>query len=218
MSRETRRQLHVVQSIGALDDVGVSVGVLFSNQHSRFLCTDYAPQRALLQAKAVTVFVSHVGASSCNEAVYAGKPVITLPVYFDQIQNAMRLRDAGVSIPLVKETFTAEDVYRAIVTINTDRELGGTMSINLNRLSGIAKICARRKHLAVDLIEETIVDWEGRALERRAGAKRPRAMHLEPADARMPRWKLKNWDLWGIFGLGAAAVAAIALAGKYASG
>ncbi|KAK3182490.1 hypothetical protein K4F52_006130 [Lecanicillium sp. MT-2017a] len=134
------------------------------------------------------------------------------------IQNAMRLRDAGVSVPLVKEAFTDKDVYNAIIQINDDTIQQGIMSINRKRLREIAKICSRRKVLAADLIEETMVDWEGREAERRAGVARRRAMHLEPADARMPKWKLKNWDIWGMVCLsGAIVIAAVVVAGKYGS-
>lgn len=60
-------------------------------------------------------------------------------------------------------------------------------------MKNIARIAARRKHYAVDLLEEVLADHEGRR-----GSDRP--MHLQTADVRMPVWKAKNWDLWAFAG------------------
>lgn len=173
---------------------------LLNNSHPSILFVEFAPQRALLHDARVAIFFSHAGASSTNEAAFAGVPLITLPVYFDQIQNAMRLRDAGVSVPLQKENFTAHDVSTAISSILDDRQRDGPIATNVRRVRGIAKVAARRKHLGADLIEEVMADWGDRRRERQLGVKRPRGMHLQTADARMPVWKARNWDLWGLVG------------------
>lgn len=174
----------------------MTLGDLLSNRCPSVLFVGYAPQRALLGDARVVVFLSHVGASSTNEAVYAGVPLVTVPGYFDQIQNAMRLRDSGVSVPLQKETLQTQEVRLAITCIMKDLDRGGPISVNVRRMRGLARIAVRRKHLGADLIEEHMVDWEGREQEKRlGGTMRPRGMHLQTADARMPYWKAKNWDL-----------------------
>ncbi|RYP52696.1 hypothetical protein DL768_002203 [Monosporascus sp. mg162] len=179
---------------------GTTVGSLLSNSHESILFAEFAPQRTLLEDSRVAAFISHLGASSVNEALYAGVPLITLPGYFDQIQNGMRLRDAGVSVPLQKETIDEQKVRIAISRVLDDMDRGGPISLNVRRMQGIARIAARRKHLGADLIEEHIVDWEFRQHEQSLGGQKQRGMHLQTADARMPKWKARNWDLCMIIG------------------
>lgn len=178
----------------------ITVGNLLGNGHQSILFVEFAPQRSLLKDPRVAAFISHAGPASVNEAVCAGVPLISLPGYFDQIQGGMRVRDAGVSVPLQKENLRPQDVINAVLRIVEDCEHGGPISVNVRRMHGIARIAARRKYLGADLIEEHMADWEGRRQEQGFGGMRPRGMHLQTADARMPMWKAKNWDLWGIAG------------------
>ncbi len=184
-----RKQLHQqARAPGSLADK-FSIADLLDGAHPDLMFLDYAPQRAVLAHHNTRMFVSHVGASSTNEAVFHGKPIISIAIFFDQLQNAMKLRDAGVSIPLNKSTFRAIDLTSAIAEIVHDRD--GKFSQNVRRLQKIAQITCRRKNLAADLIEEVLVDFEGRC----GGPERERPMHLQTADARMPIWKAKNYDL-----------------------
>lgn len=182
----------------------LSVSGLLDNKHPHVLFVDYAPQRALLSHPHVRVFLTHAGSASTNEAVFAGIPTVTLAAYFDQLQNAMRLRDAGCSIALKKEKLTRTEVADAIRHATED--LG--ILVNVERLQSIAKIAARRKYLAADLIEETLADHEGRRREQEIG-KRARGMHLQTADGRMPWWKAKNWDLYTMIAVSVGLVHAV---------
>ncbi|RMZ85086.1 hypothetical protein DV738_g102, partial [Chaetothyriales sp. CBS 135597] len=162
-----KRQLRLAESVEwtLLSDQSsssVSVTAILNNKVPSLLVTDLAPQRAILEDPRTVAFISHCGSSSTNEATFAGTPIIALPVYFDQLQYAMRLRDAGVAIHLQKDSFQAADVAKAIATIVSDRENQGPISANVHRVMRIARISARRKHLAADLVEEVLVDWEGR--------------------------------------------------------
>ncbi|KAK4118276.1 glycosyltransferase family 1 protein [Parathielavia appendiculata] len=187
--------------------MSMTVASLLANGHPSVLFVNHAPQRALLHDHRIAAFLSHAGPASANEAVYAGVPLVTVAVYFDQLQNAMRLRDTGVAIALNKDTLKADQVQDAIERLAEDLARGGPITASTERMQRIAHIAARRKHLAADLIEEVLVDWEGRRKEERAwlgnltrGGRRysPRGMHLQTADARMPWWKAKNWDLWAV--------------------
>ncbi|KAF7595517.1 hypothetical protein BBP40_005853 [Aspergillus hancockii] len=171
---------------------GHTVADLVAGSHPHIFFTDFAPQRAVLNHPHTHIFLSHGGPASVNEALYHGVRLVTIGVYFDQLQNALRLRDAGVSIPLDKDTLDAEELHGALVTIS--RDTTGSFAQNRDRMKMIASIAARRKHLAADLIEETLADFEGR----RGGPDCKRAMHLQTADMRMPGWRARNWDLWAI--------------------
>ncbi|KAK0386277.1 hypothetical protein NLU13_6114 [Sarocladium strictum] len=177
---------------------------LLSGAHPAVLLPEFAPQRSLLQDERVAVFLSHGGPASANEALYAGVPLVTIAVYFDQAQNEMRLRDAGGSIPLDKDDFSAQEVGSALDRILQDKDAGGPISANVERMQRIAMIASRRKHLAVGLVEEVLVDHQWRRRERLAPESclgddstdsKPRFMHLQTADVRMSTWKARNWDL-----------------------
>ncbi|KAM3438799.1 hypothetical protein MY4824_003101 [Beauveria thailandica] len=177
-----------------------TVGDMLNNVHSSILFLEFAPQRALLHSSSVAIFVSHTGPASMNEAAFAGVPLISIPVYFDQIQYSMRARDAGVSVSCNKEALKAQDITAAIEHIMKDIACQGPISINVKRIRAIAQVTSRRKFLAADLVEETLADWEGREAERNFGVERPRGMHLQTADARMGWFKAHNLDLCALVG------------------
>jgi UDP:flavonoid glycosyltransferase YjiC (YdhE family) len=62
--------------------------------------TDFAPQRSLLGTSAV--FVTHAGFSGVREALLAGVPMITIPLFGDQQPNAARVAElaAGLNQPV----------------------------------------------------------------------------------------------------------------------
>ncbi len=190
----------------------MTVGDVLKNKHHSILFLEFAPQRAILQHASVAIFLTHAGPSSMNEAAFAGVPLITVPFYFDQVQYSMRARDAGISVSLKMDTLNAADITSAITQIIEDASRHGPISINVKRLQSIARIASRRKYLAADLIEETLVDWEGRKAERDFGVIRPRGMHLQTADARMGWFKARNLDLWAIPGGAALIVVGVVLA------
>ena len=158
----------------------------------RFL--EFAPQRAILAHPNTRCYLTHGGASSTNESAYHGVPTVTIGVYFDQLQNAIRLRDAGVSIPLDKHNFTSQELSCAITAIVQDE--AGSFRQNCLRLKNVASVACRRKYLAADMIEEVLFDHQGR----RNGPDTERPFHLQTADMRMPYWKAKNWDIFALVG------------------
>ncbi|KAK8069863.1 hypothetical protein PG994_006479 [Apiospora phragmitis] len=173
----------------------MTISELLNGAHPSLLFVDRAPQQALLQDDRVVAFLSHVGASSANEALYAGVPLITMAICFDQIQNELRLKEAGVSIALDKDAFTADEFETAIRDIVEDKLAHGPIAASVRRMMGIARICSRRKVLAADLIEEVIADAEGRKCEEMAKSRgvegrtyykgRKRHFHLQTADGFM---------------------------------
>lgn len=169
------------------------------------LVVDHAEQRAILNHPNTALYLTHGGTSSVNELTYHGVPAITLAHMTDQLQNALRLRDAGVSICLNSRKFTAEELCSSIRRIIED--VDGSFARNVRRMKHIAGINARRKYVAADLIEETLFDHEGR----HSGGKELRPMHRQTADMRMPWYKAKNWDLWAVvFLMGLISVSGLA--------
>ncbi|KAH7321304.1 hypothetical protein B0I35DRAFT_211656 [Stachybotrys elegans] len=181
----------------------ISMASILAGTESQFILPSFAPQRAVLTHPNTKLFLTHGGGSSANETLFHGVPVVVIPFFFDQLCNGTRLSEAGVGVSLDKSTFTADKISHAIGHVMADTD--GTIIRNLTRVQRIAQIASRRKHHGVDLIEEVMYDQELRLQDGRE----LRPMHLQTADARMPLWKARNWDMWlvGLSGFAACSVA-----------
>jgi len=67
-------------------------------------------QLGVLQHPNVRAFVSHCGANSVQESVWAGTPVVGIPLFAAQGDMALRLEDAGIGSRLDKHRFTPEQL------------------------------------------------------------------------------------------------------------
>ncbi|KAH6900023.1 hypothetical protein B0T10DRAFT_430670 [Thelonectria olida] len=181
----------------------VSVADVLIDKHPDFRTPVFAPQRAVLDHAHTVLFLTHGGGSSANEALFHGVPVLAVGYFFDQLCNSARLAQAGVGLQLDKGELSPAAISSSIAQIRAD--LDGSIARNVRRLKRIAGIASRRKHLAADMIEEVMVDQQLRFKD----GKEQRPMHLQTADARMPVWKAKNWDMWfvGLSGLAVTGVA-----------
>ncbi|XP_063061950.1 UDP-glucuronosyltransferase 2C1-like [Engraulis encrasicolus] len=64
------------------------------------LLVDWMPQNDLLGHPKVVLFVTHGGTNGIQEAIYHGVPVVGLPLYSDQYDNLVRIRERGAGIIL----------------------------------------------------------------------------------------------------------------------
>ncbi|CAJ1428235.1 unnamed protein product [Effrenium voratum] len=100
-------------------------------QNSDFLISKWTPQAELLQDEAVKVVITHCGWGGTLETLSAGKPIVAIPFFGDQPENAHLLKNAGVGeligrIPKgtegVKNPYkegwmTADSVYQAVTKV-----------------------------------------------------------------------------------------------------
>ncbi|XP_053297750.1 UDP-glucuronosyltransferase 2C1 isoform X1 [Pleuronectes platessa] len=61
------------------------------------LIVDWMPQRDLLAHPQTKVFVAHGGTNGVQEAIYHGVPVLGIPLFFDQFDNLVRLKERGAA-------------------------------------------------------------------------------------------------------------------------
>lgn len=73
-----------------------------------------ASQIGVLAHPNVRVFVTHCGVNSVHESLYAGTPIVGVPMLADQRDMAMRVEDAGVGLCLDKQHMTAAALRQAI--------------------------------------------------------------------------------------------------------
>src|SRR5262249_20350059 len=76
------------------------------------LVVRYAPQLQLLEH--VDVFLTHGGANSVMEAMYAGTPLLIVPLSGDQPWQAHFVEERGVGIHLERDRFSKERCAEAL--------------------------------------------------------------------------------------------------------
>ena len=105
-------------------------------------------QVSVLAHPNVRAFVSHCGVNSVHESLYAGTPIVGIPLLADQYDMALRVTDAGVGLLLDKHQLSASQLRVAIHQVTQeDRFRRGIPAIQSSfRLAG----GVRR---AADLIE-----------------------------------------------------------------
>ena len=82
---------------------------------------NYLPQSYLLQRSHLAII--HGGNNSVTECAYYGKPMIVLPVFVDQFDNAQRIEDLGLGRRLNSCNCSKEQLLGAIDDIMNDERL-----------------------------------------------------------------------------------------------
>ncbi|CAG7728974.1 unnamed protein product [Allacma fusca] len=68
----------------------------------------------ILGHKNIRLFITHGGGLSTQEALYNGVPLVVMPVFADQDNNARRAAEKGFAVPLEVTELTEEILLSAI--------------------------------------------------------------------------------------------------------
>lgn len=82
---------------------------------------EFVPQTKVLPL--VDLVITHGGNNTTTEAMHFGKPMIVLPLFWDQYDNAQRVHETGYGIRLDTYRFTDEQLTGAIERLLGDHEL-----------------------------------------------------------------------------------------------
>jgi glucuronosyltransferase len=77
----------------------------------------WLPQADLLGHKNTKLFITHCGANGQFEALYHGVPMVGFPAFAEQAYNSKRMEANGFGRALELMTFTADELYDAIVDV-----------------------------------------------------------------------------------------------------
>lgn len=102
-----------------------------------------------------SVFLTHGGMNSVNEALYYGVPLVAVPMADDQPAVAARLEELGLGLRLGKRSITTEVVCQAANKAMADQSIAGrvrAMSQDMHDAGGNAKLV---KDLDQLLLRET---------------------------------------------------------------
>lgn len=96
----------------------------------------------------VDLIITHGGNNTTTEAFHFGKPMILLPLFWDQYDNAQRVHELGFGQRLDTYGFADEELIGAVDRLLADGELHARMAANATVIQGRSGTV-----LAADLIE-----------------------------------------------------------------
>ena len=109
---------------------------------------EFLPQTKIVPI--VDLVITHGGNNTTTEAFHFGKPMVVLPLFWDQYDNAQRVDETGFGVRLPTYAFRDDDLRVAIDRLLGDADLRGRMArigAGIQERNGVAK--------AADAIEAT---------------------------------------------------------------
>ncbi|HEY2795412.1 MAG TPA: nucleotide disphospho-sugar-binding domain-containing protein, partial [Micromonosporaceae bacterium] len=82
---------------------------------------EFVPQTSVLPL--VDLVITHGGNNTTTESLHFGKPMIVLPLFWDQYDNAQRVDELGLGVRLDTYGFTDAELTGAIERLLADRAL-----------------------------------------------------------------------------------------------
>jgi MGT family glycosyltransferase len=122
-------------------------------QHSEYELADnmvgeeFLPQVSVLPQ--VDLVITHGGNNTTTECLHFGKPMVVLPIFWDQHDNAQRIDETGFGVRLPTYSFEDGELSAAIDRLLADRDLGARLAIVSERLQA-----AVGNERAAELIEQ----------------------------------------------------------------
>lgn len=108
---------------------------------------EFVPQTKIIPL--CDLVITHGGNNTTTEALHFGKPMILLPLFWDQYDNAQRIDELGYGVRLSTYAFTDEELKGALERLLGDGELRARIAASgeeIRRRDGLRK--------AADLIEQ----------------------------------------------------------------
>jgi MGT family glycosyltransferase len=76
---------------------------------------EFLPQTTLIPQ--VDAVITHGGNNTTTEAIHFGKPMVLLPLFWDQYDNAQRMHELGFGVRLGTYTFTEDEMHAALAAV-----------------------------------------------------------------------------------------------------
>jgi MGT family glycosyltransferase len=105
------------------------------------------PQTSIIPE--VDLVITHGGNNTVTEALHFGKPMVVLPLFWDQYDNAQRMDELGFGVRLATYEFTDEELVAAVDGLLADEVLRSSLDALGDRIRD-----QRGSRRAADLIED----------------------------------------------------------------
>ncbi|XP_013097631.2 UDP-glucosyltransferase 2 [Stomoxys calcitrans] len=139
------------------------------------------PQTDILAEEKVKLFISHGGLLSTFEAVHYGKPILGLPIFFDQNLNVNNAKEKGFALRLNVDTLTEQQFKNSILEMMANA-----------RYSEKAKEISKRYHDQPVKPMDLAIYWTEYVLRHRG------ALHLRSPAQKMNFLKSNSIDTIGV--------------------
>jgi UDP:flavonoid glycosyltransferase YjiC (YdhE family) len=110
---------------------------------------EFLPQTSILPQ--VDAVITHGGNNTVTECLYFGKPMVVLPVFWDQYDNAQRMAETGLGIRLDTYGHDPAELPAAVERLLGDSALAARLAAISARLQA-----APGTERAADAIEELV--------------------------------------------------------------
>jgi UDP:flavonoid glycosyltransferase YjiC (YdhE family) len=117
--------------------------------HDNMTGDGFLPQPAILPQ--VDLVITHGGNNTVTEAFHHGKPMVVLPLFWDQVDNAQRVDELGLGVRLPAYDFEGDELTGAVDRLLADTALAArlaAMSAEIKASPGTVR--------AADLIEGVV--------------------------------------------------------------
>lgn len=111
--------------------------------------SEFLPQVSILPH--VDAVITHGGNNTTTECLWFGKPMLVLPIFWDQHDNAQRVAETGVGMRLPTYTFSDAEIESALSRLLSDSDLRArteAIGERLRRRSGTVTAAALIERLA----------------------------------------------------------------------
>jgi UDP:flavonoid glycosyltransferase YjiC (YdhE family) len=101
-------------------------------QHTEYELADnmvgaeFVPQTKIIPQ--VDLVITHGGNNTTTESLHFGKPMILLPLFWDQYDNAQRMDELGFGKRLATYAFTDQEMFDTLDSLLGDAELRARMA------------------------------------------------------------------------------------------
>jgi UDP:flavonoid glycosyltransferase YjiC (YdhE family) len=93
---------------------------------------EFLPQTSILPQ--VDAVITHGGNNTVTECFHFGKPMVVLPLFWDQYDNAQRVQETGFGLRLDTYGHAPEELLAAVDTVLGDEAMQGRLDAASARL------------------------------------------------------------------------------------
>ncbi|XP_075463476.1 UDP-glucuronosyltransferase 1A6-like isoform X3 [Ascaphus truei] len=129
------KAMDIAEAFGSIPQTVIwrHTGEVPSNLAENTKLVKWLPQNDLLAHPKARAFITHAGSHGIYEGICNAVPMVMLPLFGDQMDNAKRIESRGAGVSLNVLDMTPEDISNALTTVISDP----SYKENIQRLSAL---------------------------------------------------------------------------------